>query len=263
MGERVLARAPPCASDLSWSPDGARIVFQAGCGNSAAAYVVDARGGEVRRLLTNGRSPAWSPTGQEIALVRNSSLVVVDATRGTQREVAHAARPDLGLGDGVAWSPDGGTLVFVDLEIEGCGTHQVIRRLTLVGVDGSNRRPLFPTSCAYDDWDPDWRRLCTVYGSDRDDRLVGTPTSDVICGRRGDDVIRGGGGDDVILAGDGADRIYGGAGRDRLFGAAGVDSMFAADADADVVNGGPGDDRATADELDRTLEVERVAKRRP
>jgi Ca2+-binding RTX toxin-like protein len=58
----------------------------------------------------------------------------------------------------------------------------------------------------------------TIVGTDRNDRLAGTPGRDVIVGRDGDDDIRGFGGNDVICAGNGADTIQPGKGRDYVNG---------------------------------------------
>lgn len=49
--------------------------------------------------------------------------------------------------------------------------------------------------------------LCTIVGTDGDDRLIGTPGDDVICGFGGDDIIDGRGGNDLILGGPGVDSL--------------------------------------------------------
>jgi Ca2+-binding RTX toxin-like protein len=108
------------------------------------------------------------------------------------------------------------------------------------------------------DSDPDWLPQCTLYGTLFGDHLSGYPTEDVICGLRGNDTIRAGGGDDVVYAGDGADVLVGGLGADWLFGAAGDDRIYARDGVADLVDGGPGVDRAVIDASDRVSGVERV-----
>ncbi len=107
------------------------------------------------------------------------------------------------------------------------------------------------------DSEPDWQPLCTQYGTNGDDVLTGTPGDDVICGLRGNDRLRGLGGHDVLLGGDGDDILVGGAGDDWLFGAFGNDRIYARDSESDVVNGGPGVDRAWVDTVDQVSEIER------
>jgi Ca2+-binding RTX toxin-like protein len=82
--------------------------------------------------------------------------------------------------------------------------------------------------------------------------LEGSPYDDVLVGdARGND-IDGGNGSDALLGSDGGDRLLGGRGDDRLRGGAGADvlddSLRVAqgvfpDTGADLLSGGPGDDR--------------------
>lgn len=87
---------------------------------------------------------------------------------------------------------------------------------------------------------------CTIKGSKKANRIVGTPGNDVICGLGGNDVIDGAGGNDVIYGGDGSDTVIGGEGDDDLYGElgndtiqgnAGSDDMFGADGN-DSLDGG-------------------------
>ena len=85
-------------------------------------------------------------------------------------------------------------------------------------------------------------RGCTISGSRRDDRLLGTAGDDVICARGGDDRIAGGGGEDAVYGDAGDDRLGGGSGDDTLYGDAGDDRLRGG-AGADVLSAGPGRDR--------------------
>jgi len=97
---------------------------------------------------------------------------------------------------------------------------------------------------------------CTIAGTRRDDVLTGTPGRDVICGLGGDDVLRGRGGNDVLRGGGGADRLVGGKGRDAFDGGRGADLLLARDRRAELVDGGPGRDRARVDRgLDRLRSI--------
>lgn len=78
-----------------------------------------------------------------------------------------------------------------------------------------------------------------IRGTAGNDRLVGTKGRDVICGLGGDDLLIGRGGSDVLLGG------------------SGNDTLDARDGARDLVNGGPGHDRARIDpKLDRVVSVE-------
>jgi hypothetical protein len=100
-----------------------------------------------------------------------------------------------------------------------------------------------------------------VVGTRGGDVLKGTNRADVILGLGGNDTILGLGGDDVIVGGPGNDSLKGGAGNDKLIGGPGPD-MFAGgpgddslylvdDARDRFTRGGPGHDRAWADQADR------------
>jgi Ca2+-binding RTX toxin-like protein len=69
-------------------------------------------------------------------------------------------------------------------------------------------------------------RTATIVGTDRNDRIKGSPGPDVIVGRGGDDVIRGEQGNDVLCGGYGNDELVGLAGNDRLSGGPGEDGLF-------------------------------------
>jgi Ca2+-binding RTX toxin-like protein len=131
-------------------------------------------------------------------------------------------------------------------------------------------------------------RGCTVCGTNDDNVLRGTSGPDVIAGGGGDDIIYGLGGDDVLKGGPGADQLYGGGGadkldggagpdlvrggsgkdrltggkgKDRLLGNGGADTINAKDKTRDVVDGGPGVDRARVDKkLDRLSRIERLLR---
>ncbi|TNE63215.1 MAG: hypothetical protein EP335_10095 [Alphaproteobacteria bacterium] len=71
-----------------------------------------------------------------------------------------------------------------------------------------------------------------IYGSNHNDRFVGTSGANDIRGSAGDDIIAGGAGNDTLYGGDGADDLDGGVGNDFLSG----------DAGADRINGGGSND---------------------
>jgi RTX calcium-binding nonapeptide repeat (4 copies)/WD40-like Beta Propeller Repeat len=177
------------------------------------------------------------------------------ADGSSQRIVTEGAEP--------TWSPDGRQIAFVKNESGPCDPSHVATRLYMINLDGSGETRVTPhgsrNSCDANDKDPDWQPRCTQYGSNRNNRLAGTGGRDVVCALAGRDIIRAGPGDDVVLGGAGNDVIYGGSGSDWLFGSAGNDLIMARDGNPDIVNGGPGRDRARIDRgLDRLFDVERA-----
>jgi Tol biopolymer transport system component len=92
-------------------------------------------------------------------------------------------------------------------------------------------------------------------------RFGGTAAQDVVVGSRASDGIAGGLGRDRLCGRGGRDRLVGGPGRDRINGGAAADIVKSADNSADLVDCGPGRDRAIIDPRDRVHECERVRVR--
>jgi TolB protein len=60
----------------AWSPDGRRIAFTSNRDGNPELYVIDADGGNLRRLTNNpaiDTSPTWSPTGTQLAFTSDRS----------------------------------------------------------------------------------------------------------------------------------------------------------------------------------------------
>jgi TolB protein len=241
-----------CLRRPSWSPDGRTIAFQAGCRAPSIYVTSPTRRFAARRIVVGGREPDWSPDGLGIAFRRDDEIAVA---RSDGTGIRTIVRSDA-LVSGPSWSPTGAELIYSERAQETCSPSRV-DRLVIARADGSGSRPLFPVTCA-DDFDADWGRHCTVYGTAGSDSLVGTAGDDLICGLGGSDSIQGGAGNDVVIGGDGADRLDGGIGEDLLFGSAGRDAIRARDGAIDVVDGGPGSDTASADSLDRRASIERA-----
>jgi Ca2+-binding RTX toxin-like protein len=219
--------------------------------------VVGSDGGEPRALKANELmayypKPAWSPDGRRIAFVDQegdgfcddagtecppSQLFTIALDGGT---VSSVGRLDKRNEFSPAWSPDGKLLAF-DNALD----------IAVMRADGRGRTSLLGAAAAGGtDLAPDWQPRCTLYGTARSERLVGSAGRDVICALGGDDTIDARGGDDVVIGGDGDDRIDGGPGEDRLFGAFGADAIESRDGAVDIVDGGPGTDTATVDPVD-------------
>jgi Ca2+-binding RTX toxin-like protein len=78
----------------------------------------------------------------------------------------------------------------------------------------------------------------------------------VIWADSGNDLIVGGSGPDLIYAGAGNDVIHGRAGRDEIRAEEGADVLFSRDRQWDIVDGGPGRDRARVDGFDHRRRIE-------
>ena len=129
-------------------------------------YVVDAAGGEPRRLTRTPRlyetTPAWSPDGSRIAFTRwtnlgqsdGKSVVYIINRDGTGERLILAKRYFGHYPFSLAWSPDGRTLAFETSPNRFCTA------ISLITVDTRAVRPL--TSCerqrestASPAWQPD------------------------------------------------------------------------------------------------------------
>jgi Tol biopolymer transport system component/DNA-binding SARP family transcriptional activator len=123
-GGRTIAVADSTPGDQHWprwSPDGARLSFEAG----RAIYVVPALGGPARLLVAppeespgvNGEGAisdegpsylAWSPDGRKIVYAVGRRIVVRAAEGGPPTTIAEVGQPH-----SFAWSPDGSRIAYV------------------------------------------------------------------------------------------------------------------------------------------------------
>jgi len=151
----------PFYSELSWSPDGSRIIFSAFQGQNADIYVMKADGSELTRLTDHPAVDMWaaiSPDGRRIAFQSNrdgskGDIYVMNAdgsavTRLT-RDPIRSICPD--------WSPDGSRIIFSS--DRGAGLH-----LYVMKADGSEqarlmKNPLVNTKHYNPVWSPDGKRL--------------------------------------------------------------------------------------------------------
>jgi RTX calcium-binding nonapeptide repeat (4 copies)/WD40-like Beta Propeller Repeat len=104
-----------------------------------------------------------------------------------------------------------------------------------------------------------------IVGTSRGEYLAGGGFDDVIFGLGGNDTLLGGAGDDRLEGGRGNDVLIGGAGADVLLGGPGSDTIYAADGERDIIDCGPGRDRAIVDAVDivKNCEVVQFASSTP
>jgi RTX calcium-binding nonapeptide repeat (4 copies)/WD40-like Beta Propeller Repeat len=252
------------AAQPAWAPDGRQLAVIVSSDPPLARdlYVVDVDGRGSRLLATGASEPTWSPDGSRIAYVTAGTLTVATVNgSGNRTLVQRAAAP--------AWSPDGRLIAFVRGD-----------DLLTVRPDGGGERVVVRGPLPVQE--PSWqaagnrargtRQPCVLEGTGRSDVLRGTRRSDIIVAGGGADTIYAGGGDDVVLGGSGPDfvngeggqdRLVGGVGRDRLYGGRGDDTIFGRDSQADLLDGGAGNDAAHFDPgvvaaTDRARLVERL-----
>ncbi|OGY26727.1 MAG: hypothetical protein A2Z11_00300 [Candidatus Woykebacteria bacterium RBG_16_43_9] len=92
-----------------------------------------------------------------------------------------------------------------------------------------------------------------IYGTSREDRLVGTSGNDLIFGFEGGDSINGNNGDDCIVGGDGGDGLRGNNGNDVILGGNGSDSLKGNNGNDHLI-GGEGSDSLDGGNQDDILE---------
>lgn len=80
-----------------------------------------------------------------------------------------------------------------------------------------------------------------IVGTDRGDRLIGTPQNDLIVGLESGDRVEGNGGDDCIIGNEGSDGLWGGEGNDIILGEDGQDSLRGGNGNDHLVGGNGSD----------------------
>ncbi|MFN2468113.1 MAG: hypothetical protein ABR521_08320 [Gaiellaceae bacterium] len=241
---RIIFDDAQLRDDFTLSPAGGEIAFTKPDG----VYVAGLDDLRERRVSRGASSIDWSADAKRLFAVDRDGVRVIEIASQTSTPLL-----EVDSVGGVIAAPDGIGFAYVQSFEFGA---TIADRLMVVRPSGSTPRELVDV---HNFAGVDWQPLCTIYGTERGDVLRGTAGRDVICGLGGDDRIDGRGGNDVIQGGNGDDRLHGGAGADWLFGGAGRDELDASSGGRDIVDGGPGLDRAGADpeSIDTTRDVER------
>jgi dipeptidyl aminopeptidase/acylaminoacyl peptidase len=157
---RILAEGS-INGPVDWSPDGRRIAFartRRGAYGSLLndLYLVDAEGGNLRRLTTDRRavSPTFAPDGRRLAFVgtdgTTANLFTLDLETGAERPLT-SYTGDVQITT-ARWSPDGGRIAFAlfdedgrrDLAVLDVATGEVARLGTAPEVDRAERDDRIP-----------------------------------------------------------------------------------------------------------------------
>lgn len=115
-------------NNLSWSPDGSEIVYDAW----SDIYVINSSGVNRRKLVEDGNDPSWSPDGSKIAFVThrdgNKEIYVMDVDGSNQRRLTTDPAED----SSPTWSPDSSRIAFVT-------DRDGNKEIYVMNADGSNQ----------------------------------------------------------------------------------------------------------------------------
>ena len=147
----------------------ARIAFVSSRSGNAEIYVMDADGGNQRRLTNHPDrdfSPSWSPDGKRIAFVSNRDghvnirgrltyeIYVMDANGENQQNLTNDPSNDRSP----SWAPDGKRIVFSS-DRDNDRDHNI--EIYVMDADGENQERLTNnlTEDQYPSWSPDGKRI--------------------------------------------------------------------------------------------------------
>jgi Ca2+-binding RTX toxin-like protein len=279
-GAHVLFEGAGQNVDPTWNPDGSLMAFERNVGGAWAIWTYHADTGTSTPVThggENARFPQFDPASPaRLSFVSDRRHVPGGATR--YQYALYVADPVASnhwtkLLDDVhplsppRWSPDGSELATTAgqecyrwglyvVPVSGGRGRRITNPCRFTGTSGND--VLFGTD--YLDY------IRGLGGNDRvlarggRNRIEGNGGNDSIASGAGADAIFGGPGDDRIAAGPGNDLIVGGPGRDTIAAGRGNDTVEARDGFRDVVDCGPGRDRAEVDRLDVVRGCERVLR---
>jgi Tol biopolymer transport system component len=178
--ERVLVEDIPHFTEAMWSADGRWVAYERWSGTNPSLWVVgeDLEPRKVMNLANEGhRSWAWSSTGAQLAVDRDSMLRLIDPATGLVTELASTP----GVGSPPAWSPDdtrivlgatGGSIYAVDVRT---GDRSVLAELPgedLGSVDAMAWSPDGSRLAIFSDVEPGTGRLFVLNADGSDIRVV-------------------------------------------------------------------------------------------
>jgi hypothetical protein len=140
---------------IAWSPDGSRIAYDTET-TGPPRIKIATRGGTTD--LTVGSQPDWSPTGTQLAFVRDAGIYTINAD-GTGETQLVAPSPGTLTGyHNPAWSPDGTRIAFLTI------TQSYSNQIEVMNADGSGRTVIATGPLGRLAWSPDGSRIAFVRG---------------------------------------------------------------------------------------------------
>lgn len=137
----------------TWSPDCSKIAFVSDRAGTPQIYVMNAGGGDVRRLTFSGNyntTPEWSPRGDLIAFSARDERNQFDIfTVDLEGRIGRLTQ-DQGSNEEPTWSPDGRYLAFISSR-GGAGP-----RIFIMTADGERQTPITKSGGSFST--PSWGR---------------------------------------------------------------------------------------------------------